>query len=240
MRTVRKHLFQANLQIGVSCNIWWTWRYKSIRAKVFEHCFMKLLDNITRNEAWCKGANNSSTPTTVRFSDGLKTRHLQLHRNLCNLSAALSGKDKSGSTAVCPTIELKHIYFWNCGDSRAVLCRTGSTVFTTADHKPVNPIEKKRIQNAGSVFCIQTDIECRLCILYPNEYRMQAPLPAFCIRNEWIQNADRSLAPKFWIRSFSVRLTVCNRRLQRPWIQRMKGVLAVSRILEDWIQEGPW
>jgi len=66
-----------------------------------------------------------------------------------------SGEDKSGSTAVCALISPSHIYIANCGDSRSVLCRNGQVMFSTQDHKPVNPAEKERIQNAGGSVMIQ-------------------------------------------------------------------------------------
>lgn len=66
-----------------------------------------------------------------------------------------SGEDKSGTTAVCALISPTHIFVANCGDSRAVLYRGGKIGFSTQDHKPVNPVEKERIQNAGGSVMIQ-------------------------------------------------------------------------------------
>jgi len=37
----------------------------------------------------------------------------------------------------------------NCGDSRATLCRAGTAVECTDDHKPENDVERERIQAAG-------------------------------------------------------------------------------------------
>ena len=44
----------------------------------------------------------------------------------------------------------EHIICANTGDSRAVLCRAGEAVALSYDHKPYNPVEKERIENAGS------------------------------------------------------------------------------------------
>jgi protein phosphatase 1B len=66
-----------------------------------------------------------------------------------------SGEDKSGSTAVCVLISPSHMYIANCGDSRGVLCRDAVVAYSTQDHKPVNPSEKERIQNAGGSVMIQ-------------------------------------------------------------------------------------
>uniref|UniRef100_A0A8C4RDZ7 Protein phosphatase, Mg2+/Mn2+ dependent, 1Nb (putative) n=1 Tax=Erpetoichthys calabaricus TaxID=27687 RepID=A0A8C4RDZ7_ERPCA len=63
--------------------------------------------------------------------------------------------ENSGSTAVAVMISPRHIYFINCGDSRAVLCRDGHVCFYTEDHKPFNPREQERIQNAGGTVFLQ-------------------------------------------------------------------------------------
>lgn len=60
-----------------------------------------------------------------------------------------------GSTAICCLVTKKHLYFANCGDSRAVLCRGGKVTLCTHDHKPANPGERDRIQKAGGSVMIQ-------------------------------------------------------------------------------------
>ncbi|XP_024300120.1 protein phosphatase 1A-like [Oncorhynchus tshawytscha] len=57
--------------------------------------------------------------------------------------------ERSGSTAAVVMLSPQYVYFVNCGDSRTLLCRDGHVIFYTEDHKPVNPREKERIQNAG-------------------------------------------------------------------------------------------
>lgn len=52
-------------------------------------------------------------------------------------------------------ISPQHTYFINCGDSRGLLCRNRKVYFFTQDHKPSNPLEKERIQNAGDSVMIQ-------------------------------------------------------------------------------------
>lgn len=56
---------------------------------------------------------------------------------------------------VCAFISPKKVYVANCGDSRAVLCRSGNPIFSTRDHKPVLPAEKERIVKAGGNVVIQ-------------------------------------------------------------------------------------
>ncbi|RLU14969.1 hypothetical protein DMN91_012856 [Ooceraea biroi] len=86
---------------------------------------------------------------------GIHSGFLRLDDEMRDLPEMSSGSDKSGSTAVCAFISPKNIYIANCGDSRAVLCRSGTPVFSTRDHKPVLPAEKERIQNAGGSVMIQ-------------------------------------------------------------------------------------
>lgn len=57
--------------------------------------------------------------------------------------------ERSGSTAAAVMLSPQYVYFVNCGDSRTLLCRDGQVIFYTEDHKPFNPREKERIQNAG-------------------------------------------------------------------------------------------
>ena len=49
-------------------------------------------------------------------------------------------------------ISPKYVIFSNCGDSRGVLSGNGEPVLVTLDHKPSNPPELERIQNAGKFF----------------------------------------------------------------------------------------
>jgi len=46
---------------------------------------------------------------------------------------------------------MKRLYIANAGDSRCVLARKGKAVPLSFDHKPDNPEEKKRIEDAGSI-----------------------------------------------------------------------------------------
>ncbi|XP_007009278.2 PREDICTED: protein phosphatase 2C 37 [Theobroma cacao] len=57
--------------------------------------------------------------------------------------------DAVGSTAVVAIVTPDKIIVANCGDSRAVLCRNGSAIPLSCDHKPDRPDELLRIQEAG-------------------------------------------------------------------------------------------
>ncbi|XP_012272119.1 protein phosphatase 1B isoform X2 [Orussus abietinus] len=87
--------------------------------------------------------------------NGIHYGFLRLDDEMRDLPEMSAGTDKSGSTAVCAFISPKQIYIANCGDSRAVLCRSGNPIFSTRDHKPILPAEKERIQNAGGSVMIQ-------------------------------------------------------------------------------------
>jgi serine/threonine protein phosphatase PrpC len=65
-----------------------------------------------------------------------------------------SSKDVSGSDGIdankkCPPPPRRTLIVANIGDSRAVLCRNESAFDLTRDHKPNDPIERKRIEAAG-------------------------------------------------------------------------------------------
>lgn len=69
--------------------------------------------------------------------------------------ARREGWERGGTTVVSTLISPYYIYFANCGDSRAVLCRSGQVCFSTEDHKPYSPLEKERIESAGGSVTIQ-------------------------------------------------------------------------------------
>lgn len=57
--------------------------------------------------------------------------------------------DRSGSTAVMVLLTPHHIICCNAGDSRAILCKGGSALPLSFDHKPNNPTEMTRVKEAG-------------------------------------------------------------------------------------------
>jgi len=92
---------------------------------------------------------------TGPISRAIRSGFLLLDEKMRQLPEVQNGQDKSGSTAICCLVTKKHLYFANCGDSRAVLARGGKVMLATYDHKPVNPVEKERIQKAGGTVMIQ-------------------------------------------------------------------------------------
>ncbi|XP_007895039.2 protein phosphatase 1B isoform X1 [Callorhinchus milii] len=126
-------------------------------SRVANYCSKHLLEHITGNEDF-RGTNVSTypfEPTIENVKNGIRTGFLKIDEYMRNFSELRNGMDRSGSTAVGVMISPEHIYFINCGDSRAVLYRNAQLCFSTQDHKPCNPREKERIQNAGGSVMIQ-------------------------------------------------------------------------------------
>ncbi|XP_075555024.1 protein phosphatase alphabet isoform X2 [Dermacentor variabilis] len=130
-------------------------------ARVSAHCAQNLLDAIIQTDEFAQTVASTSDvgeggeELAERVATGIRRGFLCLDDQMRALPEVASGEDKSGSTAVCALISPSHVYFANCGDSRALLCRNGQPAFTTRDHKPINPGEKERIQRAGGSVMIQ-------------------------------------------------------------------------------------
>lgn len=105
-------------------------------------------------------ATSSNTPIISEdLQNKLKTA---IRQGFLNLDAKIRsraeferGEDKSGSTAVACLISPTHVYLINCGDSRAISVSDNQIVLNTLDHKPINPVERERIQAAGGSVMIQ-------------------------------------------------------------------------------------
>lgn len=123
-------------------------------SKVSAHCAENLLHAIDNAEPF-KSLKENQCPSTESVVSGIREGFLSLDENMKQLAEIKSGEDKSGSTAVCAIVSPTHIFFGNCGDSRGILSRDRKIFFSTQDHKPVNPIEKERIQKAGGSVMIQ-------------------------------------------------------------------------------------
>lgn len=129
-------------------------------ARVSSHCSEHLLQSITSGEEFqpsciAKLANESEDKTIDCIKKGIHAGFLKLDESMRQMPEVASGEDKSGTTAVCAFISPTHIFVANCGDSRGVLYRKTGIGVSTQDHKPVNPTEKERIQNAGGSVMIQ-------------------------------------------------------------------------------------
>lgn len=98
------------------------------------------------------GIQISDDPNQVK--QGVREGFLDIDRHMHKM-ARQDNWDRSGSTAAAVMISPRYIYFINCGDSRTLLCHDGQVAFYTEDHKPFNPREKERIQNAGGSVTLQ-------------------------------------------------------------------------------------
>ena len=123
------------------------------------HCAQHLLDSIIKSDDFRLNANvcngRSSLDQIERIKIGIREGFLKLDEEIKELPEVTSGKDTSGSTAVCALISPNYFFFANCGDSRAVLSRGGNDDFATKDHKPSIPEERNRLLKAGGTVMSQ-------------------------------------------------------------------------------------
>uniref|UniRef100_A0A8C5ETX2 protein-serine/threonine phosphatase n=1 Tax=Gouania willdenowi TaxID=441366 RepID=A0A8C5ETX2_GOUWI len=112
---------------------------------VAQYCSRNLLEHILAT---------GTRPEMASVKEGIRQGFLDIDRHMHKVSHRDSW-ERSGSTAAAVMISPRYIYFINCGDSRTLLCHDGKVVFYTEDHKPFNPREKERIQNAGGSVTLQ-------------------------------------------------------------------------------------
>lgn len=130
-------------------------------SRVANYCSKHLLEHIISASLGQQGEGSSGEPTAVErpsveaVKAGIRAGFLKIDEHMRSFSDLRNGMDRSGSTAVGILISADHFFFINCGDSRAVLYRNSNVCFSTLDHKPGNPREKERIQNAGGTVMIQ-------------------------------------------------------------------------------------
>lgn len=116
-------------------------------GKVVSTMFQRLLNmNVAAGQAMLGTAesNNAPTPANTPFRASLE----QNGRMICNLP---DHPIHAGATAIVAvlTTATKTLTVANAGDSRAVLCRNGTTVPLSFDHKPMQATELSRINKAG-------------------------------------------------------------------------------------------
>uniref|UniRef100_A0A8C3GC07 Protein phosphatase 1B n=1 Tax=Cyclopterus lumpus TaxID=8103 RepID=A0A8C3GC07_CYCLU len=122
-------------------------------SRVANYCSKHLLEHIIDSSA-----SDSPTlipPSVETVKSGIRTGFLKIDEHMRSFSDLRNGMDRSGSTAVGILLSPDLFFFINCGDSRAVLYRNSHVCFSTLDHKPCNPRERERIQNAGGSVMIQ-------------------------------------------------------------------------------------
>ncbi|CAL8350363.1 unnamed protein product [Arctogadus glacialis] len=117
-------------------------------SSVAQYCSRNLLDHILASGA----LREEEDPEEVK--EGVGSAFLALDSHMHQLTRR-DDWERSGSTAAAILVSPRHLYFINCGDSRTLLCRDGAVAFYTEDHKPCNPRERERIQNAGGSVTLQ-------------------------------------------------------------------------------------
>ncbi|KAI1903843.1 hypothetical protein AGOR_G00031390 [Albula goreensis] len=117
-------------------------------SMVAQYCSQHLLDYILATGVI------KATEDKEAVSEGIREGFLRIDRQM-HATARREGWDRGGSTVVSVLLSPRRLYFINCGDSRALLCRDGRVCFYTEDHKPYNPRELERIQNAGGTVTMQ-------------------------------------------------------------------------------------
>ncbi|XP_038156091.1 protein phosphatase 1B isoform X1 [Cyprinodon tularosa] len=138
-------------------------------SRVANYCSKHLLEHIitaslgaggtqgSQARSDCSNVNSQALPPpdVEAVKAGIRTGFLRIDEHMRSLFGLRNGTDRSGSTAVGILLSPEHFFFVNCGDSRAVLYRNSQVCFSTLDHKPCNPRERERIQNAGGSVMIQ-------------------------------------------------------------------------------------
>ncbi|XP_030009134.1 protein phosphatase, Mg2+/Mn2+ dependent, 1Nb (putative) [Sphaeramia orbicularis] len=117
-------------------------------STVAQHCSQHLLGHILATG----GIRPEDDPEKVKGA--IIEGFLQTDKHLHTV-ARREGWERGGTTVVATLISPYYIYFANCGDSRAMLCRSGQVCFSTDDHKPYSPLEKERIESAGGSVSLQ-------------------------------------------------------------------------------------
>ncbi|XP_077596787.1 protein phosphatase, Mg2+/Mn2+ dependent, 1Nb (putative) [Stigmatopora nigra] len=117
-------------------------------AAVARHCSQHLLGHVLATGGL--GPEDDPERVTGALTEGF----LQTDKHLHGV-ARREGWERGGTTAVTALLSPYNIYLANCGDSRAVLCRSAQVGFSTEDHKPYSPLEKERIERAGGSVSLQ-------------------------------------------------------------------------------------
>ncbi|EKG08394.1 protein phosphatase 2C, putative [Trypanosoma cruzi] len=104
-------------------------------SKTSQTSAIRILEWITSMEAFGEGNMEKA------IRDGFIAGDLAMQRS--------SPNEMSGCTGNCVLIVENHLYCGNVGDSRAVLCRDGTAIPLSEDHKPNLPRERERVLSAG-------------------------------------------------------------------------------------------
>eukprot|EP01032_Pedospumella_encystans_P029147 gene29147-32917_t len=118
-----------------------------------EYTGASLKSAIEKTPQWIQYAKLNSKARADRLdliSQALVEAYIQIDKDLLLLDEG-GIMDESGCTCVSAVVTPTHVVCANVGDSRCLAgnMATGATTSMTEDHKPSNPDEKVRIENAG-------------------------------------------------------------------------------------------
>ncbi|GBG25566.1 Protein phosphatase 1B [Hondaea fermentalgiana] len=117
------------------------------------HAAENLEAEICGNEHFSKlpaaGTSSAGKEAAATLGKAVCAAFLSLDKKMRELDQIKGGVDHSGSTAVVSFITPSHYVVGNCGDSRLVICGEDKVLFSSLDHKPTQPSEQARIENAG-------------------------------------------------------------------------------------------
>ncbi|KAL3523855.1 hypothetical protein ACH5RR_016689 [Cinchona calisaya] len=105
------------------------------------------IENSSDDLLWKETMKRSFTRMDKEITDWSSAAGVSSTSCRCELRTPQCGA--VGSTAVVAVVTPDKIIISNCGDSRAVLCRNGSAIPLSVDHKPDRPDELARIEEAG-------------------------------------------------------------------------------------------
>ena len=94
----------------------------------------------------------------------------------------------------CAQIKGNTIYCANAGDSRGVMCRGGKAINLSDDHKPMDPVEKARIEKANGFVedkrWVINLLKARLLIRMQTNVCTFLHLNKFKARWKWVLRVD--------------------------------------------------
>jgi len=110
---------------------------------------MLMLKRMMNNENGGASGAGSSAPAAIEDATAVVDEVADMDADADEDCELPEHKIQAGCTAVVAMLRDGKVYVANAGDSRAVLCRGGTAVALSSDHKPAQEREKNRIEAAG-------------------------------------------------------------------------------------------
>ncbi|KAK7922661.1 hypothetical protein WMY93_009563 [Mugilogobius chulae] len=154
---------------------------------VAQYCSQHLLGNLLTTG----GMGPEDDPEKVK--DAIIEGFLQTDKHLQTV-ARREGWERGGTTVVATLISPYYIYFANCGDSRAMLCRSGQVCFSTkgAHRKRWGSVCLQRINGSLAVSRALGDFSYKGAENRTPSEQMVSPEPEVCV-------VERSPADEFLV-----------------------------------------